>query len=298
MDTSHLRIGGAVCFWRLAKSTNLPKVKEGLTNLGLGEFTPEPKTPLSCLRAALDDAYSPPTKDERYVIRPIKNDVTGFAVVSERPKEHSDPGDDWGKVIATAGLTEDGRLSLEPNEIGRYEAIKAGMEGAAEWLTAASVGKGLVDLVEHFGGVALRPTGGVYWLNDYALDQWASVSDIFEGASAHKDGEGETTEPSKVYVLRVVADEQMVRAVGDALNIEVEAEIAKIEEELAIGDLKPHVCVRRMEQAGRIEAKVRRYERAFGEPMTKLTDAAKRAAEHAAMAALQASAAQVASVSV
>lgn len=298
MDTRQLRVGGAVCLWRIAKSTSLRKVKDGLDGLGLAEFTPEPRTPLSCLRAVLDDVYVPSSKEERYVIRPVKNGITGFAVVSERPKEHTDPGDDWGTVIATAGLKDDGGLVLEPYDIDKYQAIEAGMRGAAEWLTAAAVGKCLVGIIEHMGGVCLRGNGGVYWLNDDALDTWVRVGDLFEYASAHQDETGADVEPSRVYVLRVVADEQMVRAVGDALAVEVEAELSKIEEELAEPDLTPAVCVRRMDKADRIEQKVRRYERAFHEPLTKLVEAVQKASANAAMAALKASAAQVASTAV
>jgi hypothetical protein len=94
--------------------------------------------------------------------------------------------------------------------------------------------------------------------------------------------------------MRVVADEQMVRAVGDALTAEVEAACQRIEEDIADPDMKPHVCVRRMEKAGEVEAKVRRYERAFGEPMERLTALTKKAAANAAVACLKASAAQVA----
>jgi hypothetical protein len=285
MDISRLKVGGAVVFWRLAKSTNLPTVAKGLRDMGLEDYIPEPRSPMSCLRAVLDDIYVPPDKEQRYVVRPHKNCHPGFAVVSERPKDHAQAGDDWGKVVATAHLSEAGELSLDPWDGDRERAIRAGMAGAAEWLTVTSVGKALVSLVEHFGGVALRPAGGVYWLNDAQLDDWAKVSDVFEAASTHSE-----QDPSKVYVLRVVADEQMIRAVGDALTVEVEKEVAEIEAEVSrAGDeqLSEKACLRRMERADKIEAKVRRYEAAFGTPLTKLTEATKRAAGAAAWAVLQ-----------
>lgn len=296
-DTSRLRVGGAVCLWRIAKSTSLQQVVDGLDMLGLKDFAPEPRTALSCLRAAIDDVFVPPEKDMRYVVRPVKNGITGFAIIAERPKDHARAGDDWGKVVAIAGLDDNGVLSLEPHNQTKYEAIKAGMAGAAEWITATAVGKSLVAIVEKLGGVCLRENGGVYWLNEWSLDLWVKVGDLFEAASARQDGEGNEVSPSRVYILKVVADEQMVRAVGDALRAEVEHEIAKIENELADSDLTPATCVRRMDKASRIEEKVRRYENAFNEPLTALVDCVQRAGQNAAMAALQASAAQVAHVS-
>jgi hypothetical protein len=292
MDASRLSVGGAVVMWRLAKSTNRPAIAEGLEPLGLKNYTPEPRTPLSCLRAALGDAYQPDDKETKHVIRPHQNSVPGFAVVAERPKDHITPGDDYGKVVAIAGLREDGDLMLKPWSPDKEAVIGISMQRARDWLPAASVGKSLTSIiVDHFRGVALRPTGGVYWLNDWALDEWARVADLFEAASARKDSEGKDVEPNKIYVLRVVADEQMVRAVGDALTSEVELELANIEAELAAGDLKPTVCLRRAERVGKIDEKVRRYAEAFGVPMTKLTEATAAVAGHAAMAALQSSAA-------
>jgi hypothetical protein len=89
-----------------------------------------------------------------------------------------------------------------------------------------------------------------------------------------------------------VADEEMVRAVGDSLTAEVEAAIAQMEAELALGNLQERACLTRLKQAGRLNEKVQRYEQAFDSPLTKLREACQRAASAAAMAALQASAAQ------
>jgi hypothetical protein len=128
--------------------------------------------------------------------------------------------------------------------------------------------------------------GGVYWLNDSELADWTRIAGVFETAS--RPGQTSTT----VYSLRVVADEEMVRAVGDSLTAEVEAAIAQMEAELALGNLQERACLTRLKQAGRLNEKVQRYEQAFDSPLTKLREACQRAASAAAMAALQASAAQ------
>jgi hypothetical protein len=289
MNTQSMRIGGALCYWDITKSTSLPMIADGLKSFGLAKYIPEPRTQQSCLRAVLDDVYVPPEKEQRYVVRPVKNGITGFAVVSERPKDHAMPGDDWGTVIATAGFTEDGTLVVEPHDYDKVRAIEDGMRGAAEWLPAASVGKCLSELIEYYDGVTLRSAGGLYWLNNTALDDWKRVADLFEAASVTAN-----TKPSNVYALSVTADDQMIRAVGNALTDEVEAACRAIEDDVKDPDMRPNVCLRRMEKAGEVEAKVRRYEAAFGEPMAKLTALTQQAATNAAMACLKASAAQVA----
>ena len=290
-DVSRMRIGGAVVFWRLAKSTNRHVVAEGLKNLGMENHTPECRTPMACLRAALPEAYPSDNKETKHAIRPHKNGVPGFAVVAERPGDELAPGDEFGRVVAIAGMKENGEFVLKPSDHDRHNIIREAMQRARDWVTSASVGKSLTGIIEYLAGVSLRPNGGVYWLNDWALDEWAKVAEVFEAASAKTDANNKPVEPNKIYVLSVKADEQMVRAVGDALTSEVEQELAAIDEELKAGDLKPDACLRRVQRVGKIESKVMRYAGAFGVPMTKLTDATTAVAGHAAMAALQASAA-------
>ena len=277
MTNDRLSIGGAVVFWRLAKSTNLAQVQNGLNSLYLDEFTPEPRSPLACLRAALPDVF-PAEKGHKQTTRPIKNGVgKGFAVVEENP-EDTHAGDSWGTVRATALLDkESGRIVLDPYDYEKRDAIKAGMAGAAEWLTAASVGTALVKLVEWVDGVALRPSGGVYWVRESRLPEWEQIAKVFEQASAEKDKEGNDQSPNAVYVMRVVADEAMVRAVGDALTAEVEGELAAIEREIADGELKEQACVRRLRKILALKGKVGRYEAAFDAPLARLQEACQRA---------------------
>lgn len=294
MTDDRLSIGGAVVFWRAAKSTNLAHVQEGLNRLFLDEYTPEQRSPLACLRAALPDAFPVP-KGHRQAVRPIKNGKgKGFAVVEEQPEE-AHAGEAWGTVRATAYLDkESGAVVLDPSSWEREKYIAASMEGAAEWLTAASVGSALVKLVEHCDGVALRPAGGVYWVRDDRLEEWGAIADVFEQASAKQDGEGNPAAPNAVYVMRMVADSQMVRAVGDALTSEVEQELASTEASIADSDLKEQACLTRLRKTGQLEAKVKRYETAFNAPLTRLKEPVKRTGVAVAQATLQASASGVA----
>ena len=169
------------------------------------------------------------------------------------------------------------------------------MESAAQWLTSASVGSALVKLVEeHCDGVALRPSGGVYWVREDRLDEWSQIADVFERASAQGDQDGNPASPNAIYVLKVLADEQMVRAVGDALTAEIAAELAQIEQDVANGDLKEQACVSRLKRVGALESKVKRYEAAFASPLTVLHGAVERASVAVAQATLQTSASTIA----
>jgi hypothetical protein len=295
MVDDRLQIGGAVVFWRLAKSTNREEVKAGLRGLALEEYTPEARSPLACLRAVLPDVY-PAQKQTRQTVRPIKanGSAKGFAVVRERPEE-ARAGDAWGEVVATAALDDKETLWLDPDDWDKRERIRAGMRSAAEWLTSASVGSALVKLVEeHCDGVALRPSGGVYWVREDRLDEWTRIADVFERASAQADKDGNPARPNAIYVLKVLADEQMARAVGDALTSEVAAELSQIEQDVADGDLKEQACLSRLKRVGALESKVKRYETAFASPLTVLHEAVERASVAVAQATLQTSASAIA----
>lgn len=284
MNVQNLRIGGAVVFWRLAPFSDRKKVAEGLTALGMEKFVPEERTLLSCLRGALAETFQPVEKGTRYVVRPVKNGSPGFAVVEEQPRKEFEDGDDWGKVVAVAKLDEKcGTLSLSPPE--RYGEVWDKMRKAREFLPLATVSKLLVDVIEHLGGVSLRDSGGVYWLNDDVLDNWTPVADLMEAAALPGGPE------CHVSALRVVADEQMVRAVGDALTSEITTALSAIENELTDGDITERVCESRLARLAKLSAKVRRYADAFGQPMTMLTDAIQRAGAATAMATINASAA-------
>jgi len=291
MTEDKLSIGGAVVFWRLAKSTNRQAILDGLGSLGLSEYVPEPRTKLACLRATLPDVYPPREKGVKHNVRPVKNGVSkGFAVVKEKADDvHA--GDDWGTVVATAKLhNETDDLDLDPFDTDHYGEIRHRMDGAANWLTNTSIGTALVKLVEeHCDGVALRPNGGVYWVRDDRLDEWSQIADVFETAQAAEDGG-----TNAVYVLKVVADEQMVRAVGDALTAEISTELAQIEADIADGDLLERACLSRLRRVGGLESKVQRYEQAFASPLDKLRAAVSGTSRAVAQATLQAGAAAIA----
>lgn len=293
MQESRLNVGGCVTLWRVANATNYEKVRAGLTDCGLADFIPEPRSPQSCLRAVIDEVYTPPDKEEKYSFETYKNGVTGYTVESRNRSEQLRPGDSPTTVVAVVGLKEDGTLALNPYDYGKEQAILAGMARAKEWLPSASISKSLTEIVDYLKGVCLRENGGVYWLNDWALHAWAQAADVFESASAEKDDQGKPAKANRVYVLKVVADENMIRCVGEYLADEVEREVASIEAELNTPDIKPYVAIRRMDKANRILEKVERYGEAFGNPLKRLEKLCEKASTDAALASLGASAAQM-----
>ena len=286
MEESRMRIGGAVVFWRLAKNSKRQVLEDGLKGLNLEEFTPECRTPLSCLRAALAEVFLPANKDERIVVRTHRNDLAGFAVAVERPKQHVDEGDAYSVVRAVVGLDTAGDVLLKPYDGEQHSLICDHMAGASGWVPNSSVSKSLTEIIESLGGVALRPNGGVYWLQQDVLDRWARISDVFEQASPESEESGP---PNRVYALKVLADEQTARAVADMLADEVERDLSSIRDEIDDPDITPYRCERQLQKAAAMSGKVMRYRESLGPAFAKISESIELAAGEVARATLKAS---------
>ena len=286
MSSDRIPVGGSVIWWRLAKSTSLEALSDGFRRLGLEDYIPEPRTAMSCLRAALSDRYEvEDKKTERLVVRSVPK---GFVVVKERPKEDKSAGDDWGEVVARVVLSEDEKdVLLDPFDYDIRQQIIAAMTEAKKWLSSGAVGGALVKIIEVWG-LSLRPNGGVYWLPKDMVSCWDAVSGVVVNASARKDKEGEDVEPNRVFKLNVEADTDMVEAIGDILTNEVEAELSRMERELSVGDLGTRAIETREARSQHLLDKVYKYEQAFQKKLEGLQERFVRAEQAAAMAKLAA----------
>ena len=291
MSESRMRMGGAVCFWRIVRQVLRERLAEELERLGFGKYVPEPRKPSACLKEALAEVFPTP-KGQKQVIRPLKNgDGKGFAVVRENPDGEARVGSAWGEVVATALIDEEnGTVSLEPYDSEKATQLREAMAEAQRWLTTASVGGMLVNLVDRCDGLCLRDGGGMYWVREDWLETWRNVRAAVESAPVRGEGN------NSVYALTVLPDEEMIRAVGDALTAEVDAQIAAIEAEIAEGNLGEAACDARVKRAGALDRKVKRYEAAFDKPLEALHAALKRTSIAALQAACQQGASPMATV--
>jgi hypothetical protein len=105
MTSNSLRIGGAIVYWSLAEWSKLNTIKDGLLDLGLPKFVPEPRTAPAALKDALGEIYTLPTQ----LIRPIKA-KDGFTVVEEQRGADAN----GYTTLITAKIDKDFRISIEP----------------------------------------------------------------------------------------------------------------------------------------------------------------------------------------
>jgi hypothetical protein len=286
MSGDRMPVGGSVIWWRLAKSTALDTLSSGFKGLGLENYIPEPRTAMSCLRAALSDRYEvEDKKTERLVVRSVPK---GFVVVKETPKDAKRAGDDWGEVVATVALSDDEKdVVMDPWDRTIHDEIVMAMTEAKKWLSSGAVGGALVKIIEVWG-LSLRPNGGVYWLPKDMVSCWDSVTSVIVTASASKDKDSKDVDPNRVFKLNVEADTDMVEAIGDILTNEVECELDRMERELASGDLGTRAIETREARAQHLLNKVSKYEQSFQKKLTGLQEQFARSESAAAMAKLAA----------
>ena len=288
-EYARIPIGGCMSFWSLLPKTNLCLLAEGLAEQGLQRFTPNEPSKEAALRAALDEIFTAP-KGYKYRIedQPCENGCKGFAVVSRDKSESRRPGDDWGKVVAAAWLDEGGLLGIDPYDYAVRHSLLDFMQEHVKWVGPAAVAMMLTQIIERLGGVTMRDSGGVYFLRKEVLPQWDQVRQLVRKAGAPG------SKVNKVYAPHIVADQEMLEAVGDALTEEVEAEVQGIKDELASGELSTRICTNRVQRAEQIEDKVKRYEQTFNRPLARLRALAQSAQMNAAKAALAAAASKFA----
>ena len=240
---STLQIGGAVVFWKLATRTDADKLAEGLTRIGLNDFSPDPRKPLALLREALGEVM------ERKMIRPLGS-KSGYEVVSETK------GDDMNSYEHYASVKlDEGRMRFEGLTDDDERRIAACYLEFSAYITGQQIAEMLLKLVYKLGGVPLRPCGAIYWLPVDQLARWAEITAVVEQCAV----KGE----SQLHCLQVQFDESAVRAVHEGIVADITASVDLITEQILSGDLKTRALDSKLHEATQLRAKVEHRRRAF-----------------------------------
>ena len=239
MSTSQISMSGAIVLWSTTSTTSLDKLTSGLDGIGLGKFAPSQTSPQAALKAAMTDLYAGPRK----LIRP---DRTGFSVVEET--EHPVLGLQH-EVVLTA-LPRMGQL--EVSDPAEQDRVVNAYAHQLDLVPVASITASLTAIVRHLGGIALRQTGGIYWIPARSTSKWAQVMAVVQSAGANT-----------LYAITTQVDAESVRAVCDAINSEMAAEVAQMQSELADG-LSARAGKRRAEQLSSMTDRLRDYEQSLG----------------------------------
>ncbi|HVK08996.1 MAG TPA: hypothetical protein VM597_09495 [Gemmataceae bacterium] len=269
MVESRLDVGGGVVFWSLADWTDRPRLAAAFRALGLGSFVPEPRPPSAALKDALESVLGGP----RVLVRPLAT-RDGFAVVTE---DRGLAQNQYATALTARAAGDPPALSFDPWD-ARAVRVEEAFRAQLGRVPANQLSAALVKVIAFLGGTRLRPSGAVYWLPGHRLGPWADVAQAVEQAA---DGR-----PSAVYVLRHRLDADAVRAVRDAVVAEVQAEAARIRDEVLAGDLGGRALETRQRYAADLREKVLLYEDLLDVGLKGLHAALDEADQAAATAAL------------
>ncbi len=279
MNETYRSASGAVVYWSIGDTDRQALFAE-LDRLGLSSFQPPARTDDSALFQALKthcDVSNGATKRNGRVkiVQRRKKRKNGFEVVDvERGEDRNAYTTDFGALVNDSGQIQvDWGYADAAALQGQFEHFK-------NVLTGAAVGQALVKIVEHYRGVALRPTGGIYWIPEEAVAGWAQVGQAIERA-------GVGGERNKVYLLRTLMDDQAVRAVRDAITREVSEAAKEIAEDVAGGGLGEEALQTRKKKGAELHSRIKEYEGILDDTLSQLHETVSAVEQAVALAALQ-----------
>ena len=248
---------GAIVWWTLAQSIDLTSLRNRWVKEGFDEklLPAYPSFDVALTRAAATLA----TKTR--LLRTLNGMSYRFGVVDEKQTptglEHH--------TVALIGLDKEGRLNLNgpvPTERSApqlafkdIEALGVAFETAQREMNRqdASVWLSRTVVQDLLQAVALRDTGGVYFIPREAVGTYRKVAAVLKDVSAHR-----------LYEVPALKSDDAVDAILDAVLREADGECAAMEAELDLGNLRARALRSRMAAADTLRLKVQKYEALLG----------------------------------
>ncbi len=259
LEKVNVSANGAIVYWQAA-DTNRDKLRAALEVAGLDKFMPDPREAYAVLRSSLKALAAEHKKvDSEVIVLPHKNhEQNGYDIQFVEKHEARNDVLYLGEAkIGDVGPEQSGALPWD------FTQLYAQYQYQANHVSAAGVGKVLVNAVHYLGGVCLRQAGGVYWVPQDSMQQLDAVADAFKAAN----------DKIKVYPIHTVMDQHAIEAVRDALFAEVTDILAKTKAELAENKLTERVLGNRKRSAVELHDRVKRFEEIFGQTLETLHDA-------------------------
>jgi hypothetical protein len=265
-------VAGAVSYWRLSGTISLVKLAEKWTEQGLAvDQLPTPTSEIvACGRAVADQQTHRNAQGKRRFVTTLARQGA-WAIVEETVIPA--PRDKDGKVIGEDSPPTYRRLvqvAFRENKIPAVTAVEAtdSEHGLIERTLETSVQHhlGAIDsndisswLVRHarkLGAVALRDSGGIYFVPRTNVEIWRKIATAVEAASSHL-----------VFRIPAMRNDEAVAAILDAVITEARDAAQGIEAELQGGNLGKRALATRTATCEAVLAKVAAYEELLGVSM-------------------------------
>jgi hypothetical protein len=239
---------GALVYWRLEGVLDPAELAVRWKAAGLDTaLIPQTPAPTTALTRALREFSS-----RRRMIRSLDGRA-GHAIVNETAAN-----DDLSYVTELkARLDPAGRPVFEPADHKLVPRLRADYDYQLSICSSEDVAAWLVRLIRRLDGLALRDTGGFYYLPPAHVAEWQKIVDCLRAVSEHK-----------VFLIPAMRTTDAVDALLDAIVQDAKTEADGMEMELVEGlngrPLGERALKSRVGKCEAVEAKVTRYEALLG----------------------------------
>lgn len=274
-DQRLVDVCGGVVTW-ITNNSDRERLEEGLEALGLSDLMPKPRTPKAILHDALKAHYASKSgagPDGKPIagrgwnpVRPLQR-KSAFTIVSEK---RGTTENDYANVCYFE-VSEAGQIDMDPYDSTTYWLVEKQYKIAANIMPGATLTAVLVEyLRDRLCGIALKPSGGVYWLPTKKLEPWTKLVAVVEAVG-----------DNSVFLMRSVADTDSMRSIRHSLMDEMTRTLAEINGEISDNTLGERALDERVRRAMALKDKLTEYETLLGESLAEAKatiDATKQAA--------------------
>ncbi len=235
---------GAIVYWRISGGLDLLRLREAWEAEGLpAKLLPEEPSPTVALRRAVRVLK---TSDTR-----VESTRQGLQVLDVR--EDTD-GELHHTKRLVASVDKVGRIRVS---FARYiedeTAVCAAYEEATSSLANEDISPWLSTLMPEVSALALRDTGGVYFVPAFSTSRLEAMVRALEASTEHV-----------IAMIPALSSERAATAFFDALQIEADKELAVMRRELEEESLGERALTTRIRATEGVEAKLSRYEGLLG----------------------------------
>ncbi len=274
---------GLVSYWRLSGPVTLSRLRDAFEQRGLHtDLLPKPPGDAVALGRAVYEQAS-----KHRLVRPLAKRGT-WAIVDETVTDGSATFTTVMTVQHATGrpMTTSPFSSEFHPRFGEYAVLWNRVIDAYHRhnneLAPEDISSWLIKLAHTQNSLALRDTGGIYFIPRTGVDFWRKVSAALESVSAHK-----------VLKIPAMKNDEAVAAILESLSVEAQSTIMAFERDiLKTGDeaLGARALETRQKECVSLLAKVESYETLLGVSLVKITDAIGALQANIAAAALSADA--------
>lgn len=255
-DEINKKACGRIVYWSLSGTVGHEALTKALKEQRSGAIPPEPPSALVALHRAVE-AVARGSSEKADVHRRArgewsivgKGQVVDALVATAREANGQPAETEEERKLLAYEIKVTARLNGEELVVEGEGAaqIAAAYVEAKKWLSAGDIGSWLARKVEALGGVALRPSGGFYFIPKDRVESWSRIARAIAAASS-----------SRVHGIPSMRSSEAVDAILSAVAEDTRAACEKIASEVPTAGLR--ALENRKEEVDALLQRVKQYE--------------------------------------